>query len=63
MPMPKSHLITLRNTNIYSVTELLSIQSEGYYQDCIIDGVWWNVMLKKLPDGDFIILALSSSSI
>jgi hypothetical protein len=57
MRMPKSHLITLRNTNIYSVTELLSTQTERYYQDCMIDGVWCNVMLKKLPDGDFLILA------
>ena len=31
MRMPKSHLITLRNTNIYSVTELLSTQTERYY--------------------------------
>ena len=57
MRMPKSHLITLRNTNIYSVTELLSTQTERYYQDCMIDGIWCNVMLKKLPDGDFLILA------
>ena len=53
MRMPKSHLVTLRNTNIYFVIELLLTQSERYYQDCMIDGVWCNVMLKKLPDGDF----------
>ena len=57
MRMPKSHLITLRNTNSYSVIELLSTQTERYYQDCMIDGVWCNIMLKKLPDGDFLILA------
>ena len=59
MRMQKSHLITLRNTNIYSVTELLSTQTKRYYQDCMINGVWCNVMLKKLPDGDFLILARS----
>ena len=56
MRMPKSHLVQLRNTNIYSVTELLSTQTERYYQDCMIDGVWCNVMLKKLPDSDFLII-------
>ncbi|MEA5261069.1 IS4 family transposase [Arcicella aquatica] len=57
MRMPKSHLITLRNTDTYSVFVLLSTQTERYYQDCMIDGVWCNIMLKKLPDGDFLILA------
>lgn len=57
MRMPKSHLITLGNTNVYSVAELLSTQGERYYQECMIDGIWCNLMLKKLPDGDFLILA------
>jgi transposase len=57
MRMPKSHLITLGNTNVYSVEELLSTQGERYYQGCMIDGTWCNLMLKKLPDGDFLILA------
>ncbi|MEA5261068.1 transposase [Arcicella aquatica] len=55
--IPKSHLITLKNTMVYSVNELLSTQTERYYQDCMIDGIWCNIMLKKLHDGDFLILA------
>lgn len=57
MRMPKSHLITLGNTNVHSVAELLSTQNERYYQRCMIDGIWCDLMLKRLPDGDFLILA------
>lgn len=47
--MSKNHLITLRNINVYSVTELLSTQTERSYQDCMIDGAWCNIMLKSCP--------------
>ncbi len=57
MRMPKNHLITLVNTDIYSATELLSIRDERYYEGCMVDGIWCNLMLKRLPDGDFLILA------
>ncbi|MBC8111054.1 MAG: hypothetical protein H7Y04_08355 [Verrucomicrobia bacterium] len=39
------------------MSQLLSTQTERYYQDCRIDGIWCNVILKKLSNGDFLILA------
>lgn len=57
MRMPKSHLITLANTDIYSAAELLLNRDERYYEGCMIDGVWCNLMLKRLSDGNFLILA------
>lgn len=40
-----------------SATDFLSTQTERYYDDCMIDGIWCNAMLKKLSDGDYLILA------
>lgn len=38
MRVPKSHLITLKNGNTFSIVELLEKQSERYFQDCMVDG-------------------------
>lgn len=56
MRVPKNHLITLNNGNIFSITELLQNKSERYFHDCMVDGVWGNSMLKTLPKGDFLFL-------
>lgn len=56
MRVPKSHLITLKNEETYAISELLSAKTERYFQDCMIDGIWCNAMLKKLPDNDFLFL-------
>ncbi len=56
MRLPKSHLITLNNGEVYSIAALLVNQSERYFQDCMVDGIWCNVMLKKLSDDDFLFL-------
>jgi Transposase DDE domain len=56
MRVPKSHLVTLKNGDCYSIDTLLSTQTERYFQDCRIDGVWCNTMLKRMPDNDFLFL-------
>jgi hypothetical protein len=56
MRLPKSHLITLKNDETYSISELLATKQERYFQDCLVDGVWCNVLLKKLPSDDFLFL-------
>lgn len=53
---PHSHLITLRNGEVYSTTDLLTYQEERYFQQVILDGVRVNVALKKL-DNDWLIVA------
>jgi hypothetical protein len=54
--IPHSHLITLRNGQVYQTTELLAQQVERYFQQVILDGVRVNVALKKL-DTDWLIVA------
>ncbi len=56
MRVPKSHLITLKNGNTFSIIELLENQSERYFHDCMVDGVWCNAMIKKLPSDDYLFL-------
>lgn len=56
MRLPKSHLVTLRNGEVYSISELLANQAERYFQGCMVDGIGCNVMLKKLSDHDFLFL-------
>lgn len=56
MRVPKSHLVTLRDGNIFSVEELLVSKGERYFHDCMVDGVWGNSMIKILPKGDFLFL-------
>lgn len=56
MRVPKSHLITLKNGNTFSVVELLQQQAERYFHDCMVDGVWGNAMIKRLPSDDYLFL-------
>ena len=56
MRVPKSHLITLKNGNTFSGVELLQQQEERYFQDCMVDGVWCNTMIKRLPSDDYLFL-------
>lgn len=53
---PVSHLLTLRNGDVYSTPELLAGQNERYFQQVILDGVRVNVALKKLAQ-DWLIVA------
>ena len=54
--VPKSHYITLKNECIYTIEELLSTQNERFYHDVRVDGVWVNLYIKKLSNGDFLYL-------
>ncbi|MBB6005761.1 transposase, partial [Arcicella rosea] len=54
--VPKSHLITLKNGNTFSIEELLQQQAERYFHDCMVDSVWCNTMIKRLPSGDYLFL-------
>jgi hypothetical protein len=56
MRLPKSHLITLKNGDCYSIDELLASSSERYFQDCMVDGVWGNCSMKRLENGDYLFL-------
>lgn len=56
MRVPKSHLVMLKNGNCYSIEELLNTQTERYFQDCQVDGVWCNTMIKRLKESDFLFL-------
>jgi len=56
MRVLKSHLITLGNNKIFSIEQLLESSEERYFQECMVDGVWCNVMLKRLPKGEFLYL-------
>ena len=56
MRVPKSHLFTLKNGNAFSIVELLESQSERYFHECIVDGVWCNAMIKRLPSNDYLFL-------
>lgn len=56
MRVPKSHLLTLGNDEIFSIEQLLESKEERYFQECRVDGVWCNVMLKRLPKGEFLYL-------
>lgn len=53
---PVSHLLTLRNGEVCSTTELLAQQTERYFQQVILDDVRVNVALKRL-DTDWLIVA------
>ncbi|MCY7352772.1 MAG: transposase, partial [Cytophagaceae bacterium] len=39
MRIPKSHLITLKNGEVFLISNLLIIKKERYFQDCMVDGV------------------------
>jgi hypothetical protein len=56
MRVPKSHFISLKNGLVYRIAQLLDTPTARYFQDCSIDGVACNAMLKKLPDNDFLFL-------
>jgi hypothetical protein len=56
MRVPKNHLLTLSNGSVFSIKELLLGESERYFHDCMVDGVWGNSMLKTLPKGEFLFL-------
>ena len=56
MRVPKIHLVTLKNGDCYSIEVLLYTKSERYFQDCRIDGVWCNTMIKCIVDNDFLFL-------
>jgi Transposase DDE domain len=56
MRVPKGHLITLKNGDCYSIEELLSTSCERYFKDCMVDGVWGNCLLKRLPNDDYLFL-------
>lgn len=62
MRVPKGHLITLKNGDCYSIDELLKTTSARYFQDCMVDGVWGNSYLQRLPNDDYLFLIGSFSA-
>lgn len=56
MRVPKGHLITLKNGDCYSIEQLLKTTPERYFQDCMVDGVCCNSMLKRLKNDDYLFL-------
>lgn len=53
--VPKHHQIE-RLDGSKQLIEELATEQPLYLQDCIVDGVWVNVYLKKLSDGDYLFL-------
>lgn len=53
--VPKHHLIERFDGEKLRIEELI-INQPLYLKDCLVDGVWVNVYLKKLSDGDFLFL-------
>lgn len=56
MRVPKHHTVTLKTGESYRIEELLALKVQRFFQDCIVDGVRCNVLMKKLADGDFLFL-------
>lgn len=56
MRLPKHHFVTLKNGEVYTISELLSRSEERYFQDCLVDGIKSNVMMKRLKDDEFLFL-------
>ena len=57
--VPRSHLIHRWDGREQTATELLQgqkIDQALYLKDCMVDGVWVQVYLKKLADGDILYL-------
>jgi hypothetical protein len=52
---PVSHLLTLRNGEVWRADALLAQHQERYFKDVIVDGVRLNMALKQL-DGDWLLV-------
>lgn len=52
---PVSHLLTLRNGEVWRADDLLVQHQERYFKDVIVDGVRLNMALKQL-DGDWLLV-------
>jgi Transposase DDE domain len=53
--VPKHHLIGRLDGRRQSIEDLATEQPM-YLKDCMVDGVWVNVLLKKLADNDYLFL-------
>lgn len=53
--VPKHHLIERLDGRKQSIEDLAT-QQPLYLKDCLVDGVWVNVLLKKLDNDDFLFL-------
>lgn len=60
--VPKSHSITLKNESTFTIEELLLTQKECFYHHVRVDGVWVNLHIKELSDGDYLFLIGSFSA-
>lgn len=54
--VPKSHFITLKNELTFTIEELLSTKKERFYHHVRVDGVWVNLHIKELIEGDYLFL-------
>jgi hypothetical protein len=53
--LPKHHLIERLDGRVLPPQELVQVQAL-HLQDCLVDGVWGQVYLKRLPGGDLLYL-------
>ena len=56
MRLPKHHTVTLKNGQVHTITKLLENVEMRIFQECIVDGIGCNVMMKRLPDDDYLFL-------
>lgn len=56
MRLPKHHTVTLKNGKVCTITELLEDVEMRAFQECVVDGIGCNVMMKRLPDHDYLFL-------
>ena len=54
--IPKGHHITLKNETTHTIEDLLTTQKERFFHEVRVDGVWVNLYIKELPNGDFLYL-------
>lgn len=54
--VPKSHLITLKNGNTYSIACLLENSTQRYFESCLVDGVCLNCSLTHLKPNEYLFL-------
>ena len=62
MRLPRHHLVERHDGQVQSAIELLGERNQVSLSGVLIDGVWGNVWIKKLADGDLLYLFGSNVS-
>jgi hypothetical protein len=56
MCLPKHHTITLKNSKVFTINELLAGMEIDAFQEYMIDGIRCNVMMRCLTDQAYLFL-------